>query len=141
MVCMTAADRLSIRGLEDARENLEELIDLALLDNKRWRKRDNVAGGAHQETSIERLDEAGMRPLRRFARNRIELDSANQSDIADIDDMRQAFERVHRVLPIGRKLRRTRDQPLLFIDLKRRDRCGAGDRVARIGIAVEEIYG
>ena len=71
----------------------------------------------------------------------LELDGADQPDIADVDDVRQALERVDGLLPIGRKLRRARQQSLLLVDLERRDGGGAGDRVARIGIAVEEIDG
>ena len=90
---------------------------------------------------LERLDEARMRALARLAGDGIELDGADQPDIADVDDVRKAFQRMDGVLPIRRKLRGARQQSLLLIDLERGDGGGAGDRVARIGIAVEEIDG
>ena len=53
---------------------------------------------------IESLDESRMRASARRIRDGIELYGADQPDIADVDNMRQAFERMDRVLPIGRKL-------------------------------------
>ena len=71
-----------------------------------------------------------MRPLRRLVWDWIELDGANQPDIADVDDVRQAFQRVNRLLPIGRELGRAGPESLLLIDLERGDAGGAGDRMA-----------
>src|SRR6185503_11032537 len=125
--------------LEDAGKDLDELSDLLLLDDERRRERDDVAGGADQESAAERLDEAGMGALRRLVGYGLKLNCPNQPDIADVDDVGQALQRMHRLLPIGRKLRSAREQALLLVDLERRDRGGASRGVARIGIAVEEI--
>ena len=111
MVCMAAAPRVSIRRLEDASENIDELVDLLLLDDQRRRERDGVAGGAHEEAAIERLDEARSAPAAiGLLWDRIELDGADQPDIADVDDVRQTFQRMNRLLPIGRKLSRARSE-------------------------------
>src|SRR3990170_664808 len=125
MVCMAAMTCLSIRRLEDAGKDLDKLIDLLLLDDERRRERDDVAGCAHQESAVERLDEARMGAFARFAGDGLQLDGADQPDIADVDDMRQALQRMHRLLPIGRKLRGAREQAILLVDLKRRDGGGA----------------
>src|SRR5262249_2388569 len=95
----------SIRGgLEHAREDIEQLIDLFLLDDERRGKRDDVAGGTHQKPAVERLDEARMCSPSGGIGDGLEFDGADQPDIADVDDVRQAFERMDRILPIGRKL-------------------------------------
>ena len=80
-----------------------------------------------------------MSALRRRVGNGIELDGTDQADIADVDDVGKTFQRVDRLLPIWRELGRAGQQPLLLVDLQRGDGGRAGDGVARIGIAVEEI--
>src|SRR3990170_3833366 len=139
MVSMAAAYRFSIRSLEHAREDIDQLVDLLLFDDERRRERDDVTGGADEEAALERLDEARVGALRWLAGDGIELDGADQPDIANVDDVRKALERVDRVLPIRRKLRRARQQSLLLIGLQRGDAGCAGDRVAGVGIAMEEI--
>ena len=57
MVCMAATPCLSIRVLQDAGKNVDELVDLLLLDDQRRRQRDDVAGGADQEPALEGLEE------------------------------------------------------------------------------------
>src|SRR5262249_938718 len=95
----------SIRGgLEHAREDIEQLIDLFLLDDERRGERDDVAGGTHQKPAVERLDEARMCSPSGGIGGGLEFDGADQPDISDVDDVRQAFERMDRILPIGRKL-------------------------------------
>src|SRR3990170_7898593 len=139
MVGMAATYRFSIRSLEHAREDIDQLVDLLLFDDERRLERDDVTGGADEEAALERFDEEGVGALSRLAGDGIELDGADQPDIADVDDVRKALERVDRILPIGCQLRRARQQSLFFIDLQRRDAGCAGDRMTRIGIAVEEI--
>ena len=139
MVCMTAYASSQFTLLSTPDKNIDELVDLLLLDDQRRRQRNGVAGGPNQEPALERLDEARMGALAGLARDRIELDGADQPDIADVDDMRQALQRMDRVLPIGRELRGARQQPLLLIGLERGDRRRAGHRVAGIGVAVEQV--
>ncbi len=63
MVCMAATYRFSIRSLEHAREDIDELVDLLLFDDERRRERDDVTGGADEEAALERLDEARVGAL------------------------------------------------------------------------------
>src|SRR4030042_1426732 len=121
MVGMGATYRFSIRSLKHARQDIDELVDLLLFDDERRRERDDVTGGADQEAALERLDEERVGALCRLAGVGIELDSADQPDIANVDDVRKALERVDCVLPIGRKLRRARQQSLFLVDLQRGD--------------------
>ena len=51
----------------------------------------------------------------------------------------QALERMERVLPIGRELGGAGQQALLLVGVERGEAGGAGHRVARIGVAVEEL--
>ena len=81
-------------------EHLDDPVDVLLLDDQRRRHRDDVAGGADQEPSLEGLDEGRERPLGRRARDRLELDRADEPDVADVDDARQALQRVERILPV-----------------------------------------
>src|SRR3972149_11426634 len=81
MVCMAATYRVSIRSLEDAREDIEELVDLLLFDDERRRERDDVTGGADEEAALERLAEARVGALRRLAGGGIELQGGAQAAI------------------------------------------------------------
>src|SRR6476660_4256492 len=92
MVCMETTYSSSIRRLEDAREDLDELVNLVLLDNEWRRKRDDVTGGADEETALERLDEAGMGALARLDLDGIKLDGTDQPYIANVDNVRKALE-------------------------------------------------
>src|ERR1700687_1434536 len=141
IVCMAATYRFSIRSLEDAREDIEELVDLLLFDDERRRERDDVTGGTDQEAALERLDEVHVGALRRLTGDGIELDGADQPDVADVEAVRKALERVDCVRPIRRKLRRAGQQSLLLVGLKGRDGGCACDRVARVRIGVEEEDG
>src|SRR5262249_13748720 len=95
----------SIRGgLEHAREDIEQLIDLFLLDDERRGERGDVAGGTPPKPPGGRLDEGRLCAPSAGIGDGPELDGADQPDIADVDDVRQAFERMNRTLPIGRKL-------------------------------------
>src|SRR3989337_3317862 len=120
MVGMATTYRFSIRSLKHARQDIDELVDLLLFDDERRRERDDVTGGADQEAALERLDEARVGALRWLAGDGIALDGADQPDIANVDDVRKALERVDCVLPIGRKVRRARQQAVLLIGLERR---------------------
>ena len=53
--------------------------------------------------------------------------------------MRLALQRMQRFFPVGRKLGAARQQALFLVGVERAERCRAGDRVARIGVAVEQL--
>ena len=118
---------------------VDQLVDLALGDDQRRRQRDDVAGGADQRAALERLHEGREGALGRLAGDRLQLDRADQADVADVDDVRLALQRMQRVLPIGRELGAARQQALLLVGVERAEAGGAGDRIARIGVAVEEL--
>src|SRR3972149_7575351 len=85
MVCMAATYGFSIRSLEDAREDIEELVDLLLFDDERRRERDDVTGGADEEAALERLDEARVGALRRLAGGGGEIEGARHAGNAQGD--------------------------------------------------------
>ena len=53
--------------------------------------------------------------------------------------MRLALQRMQRIFPIGREFGAARQQALFLVGVERAERRRAGDRIARIGVAVEEL--
>ena len=78
-----------IERLQDRRSVPISSSICALLDDQRRRHGDDVAGGADQDAVLEGLDEGREGPLGRRAGDGLELDRADQPDVADVDDMRQ----------------------------------------------------
>ena len=70
---------------------VDELVDVLLLDDQRRGQGDDVAGRADQAALLESLDEGGEGPLRRLAADRLQLDGADQADVADVDDVPASF--------------------------------------------------
>ena len=69
----------------------------------------------------------------------LDVDGGGQADIADIGDERRVLERVHRLFQHRLQRARAREQVLVAIEIERRQRRRAGQRMARIGVAVEEL--
>ena len=109
------------------------------MDDQRRRQGDDVAGRAHEDAAVEGLDEARVRAPAGFVREGLELDGADETDVADVDDVRQAAQGMHCLLPIRRQLRGARQQALLLQRVEGRDGRGAGQRMAGIRIAVEQL--
>ena len=120
-------------------QSADQLIYFGSGDDQRRAHRDDVAGGADQNTLVIRPQECLKPALGRLAWNTFQFYRADQAHVADVDDMRQAAQRMQRVLPVGLQFVRTLEQTLLLVRLQRRDAAGGGDRVAGIGIAVEEL--
>src|SRR5690349_17221394 len=84
----------SVYGAKHVADVVDQLVDLALGDDQRRRQRDNVAGGADQCPLLEGFHEGREGALAWAAGDRLELDSADEADVSDIDDMRLALQRV-----------------------------------------------
>ena len=69
----------------------------------------------------------------------LELDFRFQGDGADVDHVRQAFQRVHRVFPVLLHGGGMCQDLLVCEHVQRRQRSSACERVARIGIAVKQL--
>ena len=71
--------------------------------------------------------------------SRRQLDAGDQAEITQIDDMLGALEAVDRLLPVGRDIGGALEQAFFGVDVEggqcRRD----GQRMARIGVAVEQF--
>jgi hypothetical protein len=80
--------------LEDCAQFVEQFVDLVLRDDQRRRQRDDVAGGADQQAVVIGLQEGREGALGRLAGNRLQLDGADQAEIADVDDMRAVLQRM-----------------------------------------------
>src|SRR3546814_19813757 len=63
---------------------------------------------------------AARRWMRALARRH--LDRRHHAEVANVDDVRQALQRMDRVLEIGCQVRGALEQALLGIDVQRRDR-------------------
>ena len=68
-----------------------------------------------------------------------EIDAGGQPDAADVEHVRQALERHRRVGPDRLELAGALEQVLVAIEIERRERRGAGERMRGIGIAVEQL--
>src|SRR5438552_10662394 len=116
---------------------IDQFVDLALGDDQRRRQRDDVARGADKRPALECLYERREGPLGRASGDRRQLDRADQADIANVDDMRLALQRMQRVFPIRRQLLAAGEQAFFLVGVERAEGRGAGDRVTRISVAVE----
>ena len=68
-----------------------------------------------------------------------QVDRAGEADAADVDDIGQALEPHDGVIPLGFERLGALEQALVAIDVERRQRRRASERMARIGVAVEEL--
>ena len=73
------------------------------------------------------------------AGNRRKIDRAGETNAADVDDVGQALEPHDGVIPLGFDRLGALEQALVTIEVDRGQGRGAGERMARIGIAVEEL--
>src|SRR3954467_2477525 len=104
------------RCLEHVGERAEQRVDLFLLDDERRRQRDDVAGRADQHALVVAGEEGVEGALRRLARDRLELDAADDAEIAHVDDMRQAAHGMRRLFPIRREGGGALEEPLLLVE-------------------------
>ncbi len=113
---------------------------MLLAHDKRRGEFDRVAGRADHDPRIKkRVVERATDTLARAALNGREIDRAGETDAADVEDIGQALEPHDGVIPLGLERFGALEQALVAIGVERRQRRGASERVARIGIAVEEL--
>ena len=112
---------------------------MLLFDDQRRRQRDGVAGCADQQPLLPAVEEDRERALAGLTRNRRQLDTADQADVANVDHIRQLAHRVQRVLERLRHRRTAGQQAVVGIGVQCAQRRGAGQRVGRVGVAVEEL--
>ena len=90
-----------MNAAESRGEAIDDLVDLPFLDDQRRRERYDVASLPDENAVLEAVHQNVVCPLARFVRPRLQLDPGNEPEIADIDDMRAAAQRVDRLLPEG----------------------------------------
>src|SRR3546814_1239473 len=96
---------------------------MALLGDQRRREGQRLAGEARVDAVLPAVQEqvvAARRWMRALARRH--LDRRHPAEVATVDDVRQALQRMDRVLAIGCPVRGALEQALLGIDVQRRDR-------------------
>ena len=112
---------------------------MLFFQHQRWRQGDDVACRAYQHAVGESLLEGVEGARAGLAGDGIEFDAGDQADAAQVDHVRQAFQRVHGVAPI-RLHRFGVTQDVLFLEhLQGCQRGGASERVAGIRVAVEQF--
>ena len=125
--------------LQNHRQRVEELIDLTLGDDEWWGHRDDIASLANKQVVLKCFHEPVVGAFRWFAGCGIEFDCPDEADVANIDDVRQAFQGVQPLFPIRRKFHGAREQAFIMVGIESADRRRASHWVGRVGIAVEEI--
>src|SRR6478736_9056347 len=107
-----------LRRFQDIRDRADRLVDVRFLDDQRRRQGDDVAGRADQDAALEAGAEDVEGAFAGAARNRLELDAADQADVADVDHVRRFAQRVQRMLERRRHLRAARQQPFVGVGLE-----------------------
>src|SRR5690606_7513422 len=80
-------------------ESCDDLVDLLALDNERWRKCDRVARDPHQHATFETAGKCFVGTCSRRVRPRLQLDRADEPDVADVDDVRCITQRMDGLFP------------------------------------------
>jgi len=75
------------------------------------------------------------------SRARSHLDGADQAEVSDVDHVRQALQRVQRLLPVVAEAERLVEEVLLLVGVQRGERGGTGQRMAGVGVAMEHVDG
>src|SRR5580692_6237422 len=118
------------RRFDRSADLLHDLADLVLAHDERGGQLDRVARRPDHDPRIkERVVERATDTLARTALNRREIDRAGQADTADVDDVGQPLEPHDGVIPLGLERLGALEQALIAIDIERRQRRGAGERV------------
>src|SRR5262249_6340568 len=121
-------------------ELVEDFSDLTFTYDQRRTERERIAHGAEhdvvlEETEVERVHAAladGIRPA-------CKIDTDRKANRANIEHVRQALEPHRRLCPRFFQLAGALEQALIAIDVERREPGGAGKRVRRVGVAVEQF--
>ncbi len=85
-----------------------------VFDDQRRRQRDGVARGADQQPPLEALQVHDRRRAPGEPAIGFQLDARDQPVVADVDDVRQPAQGVHRLLEDRRHLLRARQQLLVL---------------------------
>src|SRR4249919_1967489 len=125
-------------GLDDVAELVEHFPDLAFAHDQ-WRaERERIADGTEHDIVLEKAEiERVHAALADSVGPACEIDADGEADRADIEHVRQALEPHRRLRPGLFELTCALEQALVAIDIECCKPGGAGERVRRIGIAVE----
>src|SRR5262249_50918832 len=96
---------------------IEHLVDVGLLDDERRREGDDVAGDADEQAVLIGLQEGVEGAPADLAGERLELDPADETEVAQVDDALHALQGVDGILPILGEAVGALEQALLLIDL------------------------
>src|SRR3984885_574351 len=129
-----SANANSCRSFDRSPDLVHDLADLTLAHDERRGQFDRVAGRPDHDPRIEeRVVERATDTLARAPLNGREIDCAGQAHAADVDDIGQPLEPHDGVIPLGLERLGALEQALVAIEVERRQRRGAGERMPRIG--------
>ena len=146
-------DRVEVSSLSKGTENLHSVVvrpsmmvalnraDLFFLDDQRRRERERVARRTNDDAVVEALAEYAHRTRRRLAFDRLQLDRANQAEVANVDDVGLTLQAVQRIGKCIFHFPRTVEQALAQVDVKRCTTSGGRQRMPGVGVTVEELDG
>src|SRR5439155_2851428 len=86
-----AREQGSGHTLDRIPKDRDDVVDMAFLDNQWRRQRKGVAAHAQVKATIEAIDHDVIAARGHAVLARRDLDRAHQADVADVDDVRQAF--------------------------------------------------
>src|SRR5688572_2538728 len=87
---------LSRRRANRRAHALDETVELGIGRYRGWRQCDRIAGEAHEQVTLERFLEHAHATQPYRARDRRHLHRSGRGEVADVDDVRLALERVDR---------------------------------------------
>src|SRR4029077_20203578 len=118
----------------------EDFAYLALAHDQRRRQRNGVAGDSdHQVVPGEGLLHGFIAAPAYRVGSRGQVDARGKTDAADIEHVGQSFESHCGVGPKRLERSRAIEQALVAIEVERGKAGGAGERMRRVGVAVEEL--
>src|SRR5438034_131899 len=120
---------LLFERLEYFPHRVEDALDLRFLDDQRRREGEGIAGIADEDARLEALHQPVVAAAAGGSRLRRQLDRAHQAEVADVDDVALALQRVDRVFPVLLKRCGALEQPLFLVSVERADAGGAGERM------------
>src|SRR5215207_2330130 len=115
---LSSYEQGSGHALDRVAKDRNHIVDMALLDDQGRRHRKAVAAHAEIKPAIEAIHHHVITARADAVAARRQLNRAHQADIADVDDVRQALERMQCIAPVLGKRSTTREQPLVLVDVE-----------------------
>ncbi len=125
---------MSGRLVDRLAQRVDDLVQVLLLTDQRRRQRHRVAREAQQQTLVEAaVEDILSARAGHVATGRGKFHGTHQSNVADVDHVRQALQGVHLLLPVRSQRGGILKQLLLLEDIQGSDTSGHRQRVTTVG--------